>query len=133
MEGILNLLKWINDNWAFVIIIIALGLGLYRKIDNYLSLSSEEQINEALKAVKGIILSKMATAELQWEDYKKSGALKRSEVIAEIYNEFPILKEAVDQEKLIEAITKMIDDEMINMNKIINNIGVEQVTEEVKE
>jgi coenzyme F420-reducing hydrogenase delta subunit len=132
MEGILNLLKWINDNWAFVIIIIALGLGLYRKIDNYLSLSSEEQINEALKAVKGIILSKMAAAEIQWEDYKKSGALKRSEVIAEIYNEFPILKEAVDQEKLIEAITKMIDDEMNNMNKIINNIGVEQAAEEIK-
>ena len=122
MDGIKNLLSWLNNNWSFIIIIIGLGLFACRKITDFMKLSEEDQINQILIAVKGILLSKMAEAEIGWEDYKKSGDLKRSEVINEIYKEFPILKDICDQEKLIEIITSMIDDEMDNMNRIINEL-----------
>lgn len=131
MQSIANFLLWVNNNWTFIIICIGLGLGIYKKVKNYSKLTTEEKINRALVSVKSILLEKMATAEIDWSDYKKSGELKKSQVISDIYAQFPVLKEYIDQETLIKEITQMIDDSMGDMNKIVNNL--DNTTNEMEE
>ena len=76
------------------------------------------------------LLQLMSNAEITWSDYAKSGEIKKSEVISKIYSEFPILKEYINQDELIEIISKMIDDEMDNLNKAINGIDTKDEEKE---
>ena len=84
-------------------------------------MSKEERLEAILKIVKTQLLKFMGEAEVQWEAYKKSGALKKSQVIQKIYEQFPLLKEYIDQDTLIQKISDMIEDEMENLNKVLGN------------
>lgn len=132
IDGINNFLRFINDNWTSIVVFVGLFLAVATKVRNYLNLSKEEKINEALKIIKKELLQLMSNAEITWSDYAKSGEIKKSEVITKIYSEFPILKEYINQDELIEIISKMIDEEMVNLNKAINGIDTNDNKEEEK-
>ena len=85
-----------------------------------MSLSEEEQIEATLKIVKEELLKLMSDAEVEWMNWKKTGALKKSQVIGKIYEQFPILKDYINQDELIEKISTMIDEEMLLLDDVIN-------------
>lgn len=126
LTAVENFLKFINNNWTTIIIIIGLLIALYEKIMKYLKLSKQEKVETTLKIVKEEMLKRMSDAELEWKGYKDSGQLKKSQVIAEIYQEHPELKKYVNQDELIKMIEHIIDDNMAGMNKVINNIDPEK-------
>lgn len=119
LNGIMNFLKFINDNWTMIIIIIGLIISLYMKIKNYLKLSNEEKVALAKEQIRDIMLSLVSKAELDWSEYKKSGSIKRSQVIDAIYAQYPILREVVDQEELLAWIDRVIDEALEEVHKII--------------
>jgi vancomycin resistance protein YoaR len=133
LTAVENFLKFINNNWTTIIIIIGLLIALYEKIMKYLKLSKQEKVETALKIVKEEMLKRMSDAELEWKGYKDSGQLKKSQVIAEIYQEHPELKKYVNQDELIKMIEQIIDDNMAEMNKVINNIDPEETAKKLAE
>ena len=120
MEKILNtvaeFLKFANNYWTVVIIIIGLAYALYDKIKKYLATSKEEKIEMAKKALKENLLK---YAEIEWSSYEKAGEIKRAQVISKIYEDYPILKEYVDQDELIKFIDKQIDSMKSEIDKVI--------------
>jgi hypothetical protein len=128
MTAIVNLLTLINDNWATIITIIGLSILLGKKVKEYMALSEHDRVNIALKAVRTQLLEIMSEAEIAWDNYKKTGEIKKSKVFQVVYDKFPILKEYCDQDMIISEIEKMIDDLKPQMDKIINKID-----EEIKE
>lgn len=125
MTAILNLLTFINENWATIISIIGLSILLGKKVVKYSKLSEQEKVNIALKAVRSQLLEIMSEAELAWDNYKKTGEIKKSKVFQVAYDKFPILKEYCDQDMIISEISKMIDEIKPEMDKIINKIDSE--------
>ena len=123
MEKILNavaeFLKFANNYWTVVIIIIGLAYALYDKIKKYLANSKEEKIEIAKKALKENLLKYTADAEIEWSSYEKAGEIKRAQVISKIYEDYPILKEYVDQDELIKFIDKQIDSMKSEIDKVI--------------
>ena len=126
-SGVRVFLQAINDNWGTIIIIIGLALLLIEKIKKYLKLSKEQKIEIALEGVKQEMLKLMSDAEIQWEDYKKSGQIKKSQVIKEIYTDFPELKRYMSEDELIEKIEKIIDDNMKELNIVINDMDAKEL------
>ena len=129
MEGIKNTLVIIEENWTNILIFISCLFAIYRKAKKYINMNKEEKEKkkeelkeETLKIVKTVLLKLMSEAEIEWNDFEKSGSIKRSQVIKELYNEFPILKEFTDQDKLLEIIDNMIKEEKSKMDDVINNI-----------
>lgn len=129
MEGIKNTLTIIEDNWTNILIVLSCLFAIYRKVKKYVNMNNEEKNKEkeeikeeTLKIVKTVLLKLMSEAEIEWNDFEKSGSIKRSQVIKELYNEFPILKEFTDQDKLLEIIDNMINEEKSKMDEVINNI-----------
>ena len=47
LNGIQNFLQIINDNWTTILVIIGLLLALWKKIDSYRKLSTDEKIEIA--------------------------------------------------------------------------------------
>lgn len=129
MEGIKNTLIIIEENWTNILIVLSCLFAIYRKVKKYINMNNEEKDKEkeelkeeTLKIVKTVLLKLMSEAEIEWNDFEKSGSIKRSQVIKELYNEFPILKEFTNQDKLLEIIDNMIKEEKSKMDDVINNI-----------
>lgn len=126
MESLINALKWILDNWASIIVVITLILSIYARvmafIDDWKTRTAEEKaaaekaaldkaIELAKKAVKDYILIFVSQAETDWEDANgKFGKTKRAQVIAKVYETYPVLEEVEDKEALLNYIDELIDE-----------------------
>lgn len=119
LNGIKNFLELINQNWTTVIVIISLALAIGKKAKDYLGKSDEEKIEIAKKQIQEIILKLISDAEVDYEEWKKAGSIKRSQVIEEIFIEYPILSKAVDQEALIKWIDENIDNALVTLREIV--------------
>lgn len=125
LTGIQNFLQFINDNWTAIIIIIALGLSIALKIKNLFTKGKNGQIEIAKAQIKQIILKLITDAEIDYNDWAKSGSIKRAQVIQQIYTDYPILAKVTDQETLIA----WIDTEINNSLKELRKIVAENATE----
>ena len=125
MSNVLNFIKDVleaaNNYWTLVVVIIGLSIALYEKIKKYLQTSKEEKIEMAKTALKENLLKYMADAEIEWSDYEKSGEIKRAQVISKIYEDYPILKEYLNQEELIKYIDDEINKLKVTVDKVITD------------
>lgn len=118
----MNLLEFLNNYWAQIVILISAVFGIYKKVKKFIEVADKEKIDRIIAIVGNIILEKLAKAEEDWTIYKKTGTIKRSKVINEIYESYPILKEYVDQEYIITQIDKIIDDGLKELEQTIKDI-----------
>lgn len=58
-------------------------------------------------------------AELDYEEWSKAGSIKRSQVIEQIYEEYPILSKVVDKTALTEWIDATIDTALETLREIV--------------
>lgn len=119
LNGIKNFLELINENWTLITLVIGLGILAYTRIKNYLSLSQEQKINVALGQIRNSALKLVTDAEEDYEKWVKAGPIKRSQVIKQIYADYPILSKVVDQEALLEKLDEIIKDALDEMRRII--------------
>ena len=119
LNGIKNFLSLINDNWTTILVIIGLALALWKKIESYSKLSTDKKIEIAKKQISENILKLITQAEKDYAEWEKAGSIKRSEVISEIYREYPILAKVVDQDELIKWIDEQIDNALPTLRDII--------------
>ena len=119
LNGIKNFLSLINDNWTTILVIIGLALALFKKIESYSKLSTDKKIEIAKKQISENILKLITQAEKDYAEWEKAGSIKRSEVISEIYKEYPILAKVVNQEELVKWIDEQIDNALPTLREII--------------
>jgi hypothetical protein len=129
LTGIQNFLQFINDNWTAIIIIIALGLSIALKIKNLFTKGKNGQIEIAKAQIKQIILKLITDAEIDYNDWVKSGSIKRAQVIQKIYADYPILAKVTDQETLIAWIDTEINNSLKELRKIVAENATEKATE----
>lgn len=129
LNGIKNFLGLINDNWTAIIVIIGLALALFKKIQSYMNSSTDEKIAIAKAQLQETILKFITEAELSYEEWNQAGSIKRSQVISEIFEQYPILSRVADQESMI----KWIDDEINNSLKTLRKIVKENLSPAVSE
>lgn len=119
LQGLRNFLQIINDNWTTILVIIGLLLALWKKVESYRKLSTDQKIKIAKKQISENILKLITQAEKDYSEWEKAGSIKRSEVISEIYKEYPILAKVVDQDELIKWIDEQIDNALPTLRDII--------------
>ena len=118
LDGIKNFLQLVNDNWVTITVIIGLALGVYKKAKDYFKKSDEEKIEIAKKQISQIILKKISDAEKDYEEWNKAGSIKRSQVIEQIYRDYPILEKVMSQDELIAWIDAEIDNALPTLREI---------------
>lgn len=119
LHGIQNFLQLVNDNWTTIIVIIGLLVGLFKKIQEYLSKNDEEKIAIAKTQIKETMLKMITTAEQDYEAWNEAGSIKRSQVIKEVYEKYPILSKAINQEEMIAWIDEQINNSLKTLRKIV--------------
>ena len=120
MDGITSFLTFVNDNWTAIVVAFGLALGLARKIREYVQKTDEEKIEIAKVYIKECILKIITDAELDYEEWKSAGSIKRSQVIQEIYDRYPVLEEVADQEALLAWIDEQINSALEILREVIS-------------
>lgn len=126
LNGINKFLTFINDNWTSIVVLIGLLVGLYIKIKNFVSKSDEERIEFVKVQIKEGMLKMITDAEINFESWNKAGSIKRSQVIKQIYDQYPILSKIVDQEAFIQWVDTEINNSLKTLREIVNNNGKEE-------
>ena len=121
LNGVRNFLSFINDNWTSIMVIIGLAIAVGKQVKDYFGKSTDEKIEIAKSQIKETILKMVTEAELDYEEWNKAGSIKRSQVIAHIYADYPILSKVVDQSALIAWIDETIDDSLGTLRDIVSN------------
>ena len=119
LNGIKNFLQMINDNWTTILVIIGLIIALWKKIESYLGKSDEEKIAIAKKQVQEAMLKMITSAETDFADWENAGSIKRSQVIKQVYADYPILSKVLDQESLIAWIDNEINNSLKTLREVI--------------
>ena len=119
LVGLKNFLDLINQNWTLITVIIGLGILVFKKLKNYLSLSEQEKINLALKQIRITALKMVTDAEEEYDKWIKAGTIKRAEVIDVIFEKYPILNKVTDRDSLIKTLDDIIDEALVEMRKVI--------------
>lgn len=113
LTSINNVLMFITDHWSEITIGIALALLIAKMI-------KDKKIQNVLKQAKEIILDSVTRAEVDYFEWKKSGAIKRAQVLNEIFAKYPILSKFTDQETLIKILDSYIDEALETLRTIID-------------
>ena len=132
LTGIQNFLEYINAHWTEIIVIIGLLIALGKKIRDYAAKSDEEKIAIAKKQIKETMLRLITDAEIDYCEWVKAGAIKRSQVIEEIFMMYPILSKAVNQEELIAWIDDVIKEALETMREIFEKQMADAKVESVE-
>ena len=119
INGLQNFLEFVNNNWTSILVIIGLIIGLYKKIESYWKLSTDQKIVIAKHEIEEAMLKMITDSELEYETWKESGEIKRSQVIKQIYAEYPILEKVADQDAIIAWIDTQIDNSLVTLRKVI--------------
>lgn len=119
MDGIKNFLQIINDNWTMILIIIGVAIVIYNRVMSYMTLTDSEKIEIAKKQVSETILRMVMDAETDYSDIRAAGSIKRSTVIKEVFEKYPILAKVVQQEEVIEWIDELIDQSLVTLRSIV--------------
>lgn len=118
LDGIKNFLLFLSENWMTILVCIGIVIGLYQKAKVFFKKDKQERYEIAKQQIREIMLKKITTAEMDFAEWNKSGSIKRSRVIEEIYKQFPILSKVADQ----EAVVAWIDEEINNSLKTLRTV-----------
>lgn len=119
LNGVQNFLELVNNNWTTIMVVIGLAIAVARKVKDYFNKSDDEKMEIAKAQIKETILKMVTEAEIDYEEWNKAGSIKRSQVINQIYGDYPILSKVIDQKALIEWIDETIDESLKTLREIV--------------
>lgn len=118
LTGIQNVLEYINNNWAAIVIVVSLAIAIIKKAKDFFGKSEEEKIAIAKKQVQEVMLKLVTDAETDYCKWVSAGAVKRSQVINQVFEMYPILSKIGNQEEIISWIDEAIDSSLDIMREI---------------
>lgn len=118
LNGIAKFLTFVNDNWVYITTVIGLALAVGNKVREYLNKSQEEKIKIAKTQISEVMLMLVTEAECSYLKWQSAGAIKRSEVIDQVFVMYPVLSKVTNQEEIIAWIDEAIDEALKTMRKI---------------
>ena len=121
MKGLQNFLLMLNQHWVEIAVIIGLIVSLVQKVKSYLGKTDEEKMAIAKKQIQQTMLKMITEAEINYDTWNEAGSIKRSQVIEEIYEKYPILSKMVNQDSVIAWIDEEINNSLKTLREIVKS------------
>lgn len=119
LNGIVNFLMFINDNWVSIVVLVGVVIGIVQKVITFVKTNQDKKVEVAKAQAKETILHMVEQAETEYSAWNKAGQIKRSEVVGKIYKEYPVLSKVIDQEKMIAWIDETIDSSLVTLREVL--------------
>lgn len=119
MNAINNLIQFLNDNWTLLTAIAAGVFGICVKVKRWLKKSKVERQKAAIEAVRLSMLDLVTNAEKEFGT--GAGVIKRSQVLNKIFEQYPVLAEALNIEDTTSMLDEMIEDALDDLREMLEN------------
>lgn len=119
LTGIKKFLEIIDSNWTTILVIIGLALGIWRKAQDFFAKTTDKKIDIAKTQITETMLKMITDAEINFEDWNQAGSIKRSQVIKEIFEQYPILSKVANQKEIISWIDTEINNSLKTLRKVV--------------
>lgn len=129
LNGLYNLLSFIEENWGMIAAIIVMTVSIGKKIISFMAKSREERIEIAKTQISETMLKWVTIAECDWREWQKAGEIKRSQVIDMVFEKYPILSQVTNQDEIIAWLDDTIDNALETMRKIFEENANHKVAE----
>lgn len=129
LNGLYNLLTFIEDNWGIIAAIIVTAVSITKKIVSFMAKSREEKLEIAKAQINETMLKWVSIAECDWLEWQQAGEIKRSQVIDMIFEKYPILSQVTNQQEIIAWLDDSIDNALKTMRKIFEENKAENNAE----
>lgn len=137
LNGLYNLLTFIEANWGMIVAIIIMATSIYKRATDFISKSKEEKLEIAKAQISETMLKWVSLAECDWKEWSQAGEIKRSQVIDLIFEKYPILSTVADQEEIVAWLDNTIDEALKTMRRIFEENAergsIDEITEMVDE
>lgn len=141
LDGIYNFLTFLNENWTLICSIVVVALAIAKKAQAFFAKSKEEQeaiakaelenqIAIAKAQISEIMLRLVTEAEKDYLKWMSAGDIKRSQVINEVFEMYPILSKVTDQAEIIAFLDDTIKEALKTMRKIFEENQQAETTAE---
>lgn len=127
MKSAINILMWLKDNWLTLVIDLILIAEIIKQIYVFMNKSKEQKIEIIKAKINEIMLNYVKQAEEDYQDVAKAGALKRAQVIQQLYTDYPELSTVINQEEIINYLDESIDNALKTLREIIKENSTEEV------
>lgn len=118
LNGIYNFLNFIYTHWTMICAIIVLITAIYHNVVEFMSKSKEERLNIAKAQIRVVMLRLVTEAENDYASWISAGAVKRSQVIDQVFAMYPILSKISNQDEIIVWLDDVIDEALDSMREI---------------
>ena len=118
LNGVYNFLSFIEANWTMMLAIAMLIVSIVKKTMNFLAKSNEEKVLIAKAQISEAMLRLVTEAETDYREWISAGAVKRSQVIDQIFADYPILSKVTNQQEIIAWMDDTIDEALETMREI---------------
>lgn len=127
MQGIVNFISLIGDNYMTILVIIAILCGIYKKTKDFFNQSKEDQLkkmyeqsDKVISLIYSGILDIVVTAEKTYGS--KTGQIKKSAVYNMIVEKYPDIVTYLKEDVLTDDyIDSCIEQGVTLMNNIIKS------------
>lgn len=127
MQGIVNFISLIGDNYMTILVIIAILCGIYKKTKDFFNQSKEDQLkkmyeqsDKVISLIYSGILDMVVTAEKTYGS--KTGQIKKSAVYNMIVEKYPDIVTYLKEDVLTDDyIDSCIEQGVTLMNNIIKS------------
>lgn len=127
MKSAINILMWLKDNWLTLVIDLILIAEIIKQVYVFMNKSKEQKIEIIKAKINEIMLNYVKQAEEDYQDVVKAGALKRAQVIQQLYADYPELSTVINQEEIINYLDESIDNALKTLREIIKENSTEEV------
>lgn len=125
MQSITKFANFLYENWTPILVLVGVIIGIVKKTIDFFTKTDEERIEIVKEQIRASMLKMITDAEIDFEDWNKAGEIKRSQVIKQIYDEYPILEKVADQQSLINWVDMQINDSLKILRKIVKENSTE--------
>lgn len=133
LNGLYNLLTFIETNWGMIVAIIIMATSIYKKATDFMSKSKEEKLEIAKAQISETMLKWVSLAECDWKEWSQAGEIKRSQVIDLIFEKYPILSTVADQEEIVAWLDETIDEALKTMRRIFEENARTEYADKIAE
>lgn len=133
LNGLYNLLNFIEKNWGMIAAIVVLIISIGKKVVSFFSKSQDEQLAIAKAQISETMLKWVTEAEQDYLRWASAGPVKRSQVIDKIFEKYPVLSKVTNQDEIIVWLDDTIDEALKTMRKIFEENAKKEAAEETVE
>jgi len=121
MTGIQNFLMLIYQNWITILVCVGLVVGIIKRTIWFMAKTDDEKIEIAKTQITQTMLKMVCKAEIDYDSWNSAGAIKRSQVIAEIFDKYPILGKVIEQDEVIAWLDEQIDESLKILKGVVEH------------